>query len=77
MDNSKARARRYSDLIYKTKTLRKDNLVTQNEMSERLGIAQCKISAYENGKISPKLDLYLQYLDELGYTIDIKPKEGA
>ena len=49
--------------------------VTQTEMAEMLKIGQDKISNYEKGKISPRLDVYLKYLDYLGYSLQIVKKD--
>ncbi|MBR5386927.1 MAG: helix-turn-helix transcriptional regulator [Clostridiales bacterium] len=44
-------------------------------MAEMLKIGQDKISNYEKGKISPRLDVYLKYLDYLGYSLQIVKKD--
>jgi DNA-binding XRE family transcriptional regulator len=65
----------YYELISQSKDLRVENNVTQTEMAEMLKIGQYKISNYEKGKISPRLDVYLKYLDYLGYSLQIVKKD--
>jgi DNA-binding XRE family transcriptional regulator len=65
----------YYELISQSKDLRVENNVTQTEMAEMLKIGQDKISNYEKGKISPRLDVYLKYLDYLGYSLQIVKKD--
>lgn len=64
----------YYELLSQSKDLRVENNVTQTEMAEMLKIGQDKISNYEKGKISPRLDVYLKYLDYLGYSLQIVKK---
>jgi len=63
------------ELLSQSKDLRVENNVTQTEMAEMLKIGQDKISNYEKGKISPRLDVYLKYLDYLGYSLQIVKKD--
>ena len=65
----------YYELLSQSKDLRVENNVTQTEMAEMLKIGQDKISNYEKGKISPRLDVYLKYLDYLGYSLQIVKKD--
>ena len=65
----------YYELLSQSKDLRVENNVTQTEMAEMLKIGQDKISNYEKGKISPRLDVYLKYLDYLGYSLHIVKKD--
>ena len=65
----------YYELLSQSKDLRLENNVTQTEMAEMLKIGQDKISNYEKGKISPRLDVYLKYLDYLGYSLQIVKKD--
>ena len=57
------------------KELRKEKGISQAEMAKLIGVNQDKISNYESGKISPRVDVYMKYLDALGYTIQITPKK--
>ena len=65
----------YYELLSQSKDLRVENNVTQTEMADMLKIGQDKISNYEKGKISPRLDVYLKYLDYLGYSLQIVKKD--
>ena len=65
----------YYELLSQSKDLRVENNVTQTELAEMLKIGQDKISNYEKGKISPRLDVYLKYLDYLGYSLQIVKKD--
>ncbi len=65
----------YYELLSQSKDLRVENNVTQTEMAEMLKIGQDKISNYEKGKISPRLDVFLKYLDYLGYSLQIVKKD--
>ena len=66
----------YMDLIMLSNEVRQSSGITQTQIAKVLGVNQDKISNYESGKVSPRLDLYLRYLDALGYTLKIVPKEG-
>ncbi len=48
--------------------LREENRLTQAEMSERLGVAPSSYSAYEGGRIIPKIDFLMRACHEFGVT---------
>lgn len=75
MDSSAVRHESYYMLLGESKEIRQKSGISQTKIAQDLGITQDKISNYESGKISPRLDVYLRYLDLLGYTLKIVPKE--
>lgn len=56
-------------LLRKGRALRVIQGLSQTEMGERLGILQSQVSKIETGHRIPDLVLYLNYLNELGYTL--------
>ncbi len=59
----------------KLKNLRKEEKVTQKDVSEILGVNQQSISRLENDEeTSPSLSKIIAYLSAFGYELDIKPK---
>lgn len=64
----------YPELVAQSKKARIDEGISQKEIAQSLGINQDKISNYESGKVSPRLDLFVRYLDVMGYTIKIVKK---
>jgi len=50
--------------------MRKANLLTQLELSEKLGLRRATISTYERGDNTPKLDTLLKMRDLFGISID-------
>ena len=64
----------YPELVAQSKKARIDEGISQKEIAQTLGINQDKITNYESGKVSPRLDLFVRYLDVLGYTIKIVKK---
>ncbi len=64
----------YPELVAQSKKARIDEGISQKEIAKTLGINQDKISNYESGKVSPRLDLFVRYLDVMGYTIKIVKK---
>ena len=64
----------YNDLVGILKVARIEKGISQSKLAHDLGITQDKISNYESGKVSPRLDLFVRYLDALGYTIKIVKK---
>lgn len=64
----------YPELVAQSKKARIDEGISQKEIAQTLGINQDKISNYESGKVSPRLDLFVRYLDVMGYTIKIVKK---
>lgn len=74
-DSSTVRHESYYMLLGESKEMRQKSGISQTKIAQDLGITQDKISNYESGKISPRLDVYLRYLDLLGYTLKIVPKE--
>lgn len=51
--------------------LRKENNLTQNEMSKIVGIPQSNISRFESGKIDPSLSFIQKIVNKLGYRIHV------
>lgn len=74
-DSTSNRHKAYYDLLVAAKDMRLKSGISQSQIAKMLGMNQDKISNYELGKISPRLDVYLRYLDLLGYTLKIVPKE--
>ena len=66
----------YPELVAEGKETRIKEGITQIEIAQKLGINQDKISNYESGKVSPRLDLFVRYLDAMGYTIKIVKKRA-
>jgi len=50
--------------------MRKANLLTQLQLSEKLGLRRATISTYERGDNTPKLDTLLKMRDLFGISID-------
>lgn len=73
--STEGRLNAYYELLLQSKDLRVASKITQIDMAEKLKVGQDKISNYEKGKISPRLDVYLKYLDCLGYTLQIVKKD--
>lgn len=59
------------DLLLKLSKIRKDNHITQKELSSRTGIPQNKISSYENLRIFPRLDTVIKILSALNAKLKI------
>lgn len=59
------------DLLLKLSKIRKDNHITQKELSSRTGIPQNKISNYENLRIFPRLDTVIKILSALNAKLKI------
>lgn len=75
-DSTSNRHKAYYDLLVAAKDMRLKSGISQSQIAKMLGMNQDKISNYESGKISPRLDVYLRYLEALGYTLKIIPKGG-
>lgn len=52
------------------KQLRKDNGLTQTELSKKLNIGQTTIAAYENGTHDPQIFSLIAYADFFGCSVD-------
>lgn len=76
-DSTSNRHKAYYDLLVAAKDMRLKSGISQSQIAKMLGMNQDKISNYESGKISPRLDVYLRYLEALGYTLKIIPKGGG
>lgn len=55
------------EVHFNLKSIRLDKNVTQVELSEKTGISQQNISAYEKGKNIPLIDSAAKLADALGY----------
>lgn len=56
---------------------RKRSGMSQLEVARRSGIAQSVISDYERGKREPGANTYLQLLEILGFTLDLRARRRA
>ncbi len=64
------------DFRKKLKQIRKAQQITQQTMSQELGVNQQAISRFESDEdTSPSLDKVIAYCNALGYELDLKPKE--
>ena len=52
------------------KLIRKDRGYTQKKLSELSGVSQGKISEYENGMTTPRIDAAAKLASALGITLD-------
>lgn len=59
------------ELLRAAKAMRVYRGISQDEMGKRLGLAQCQISNIETGKRIPRLDTYVQYLNEAGCMLQV------
>ena len=63
------------ELGEKIKLLRKEKNLTQQELANKAGISRQTLSHLENGKIGTvSIRVLIVILNELGYELDIKPK---
>jgi len=65
----------YQEFGKKLAFLRKEQKISQEQLSKDLGISRATISAFENGR-SPDVGLkkILQIIDSLGYELTLKEK---
>lgn len=59
-----------NDIIILIKTIRKNRLLTQKEMSEKLNISQTQYNFYESGKSEMTITTFLKILEILNITIN-------
>ena len=52
------------------KSLRTENGMNQSEFSEKIGITQSTLSSYENGNVSPSLDVLITIAKEFNVSLD-------
>ena len=64
----------YKELGQAITKLRKEQHISQKQLSENIGISRATLSSFENGKgVDIGLRKVLQIIDYLGYKLDLKP----
>lgn len=58
------------------KKLREDELLTQKELSKKIGMWQGELSKYENDKMSPSISTLEKILKAMGYKLLINVGEN-
>ena len=66
-----------ADLIKTFKNLRKENDLTQKQVSENTGVSVITVYTWEAGQRQPTLDNFEKVLNKMGYELSIKPLEVA
>lgn len=64
-------------IIRATIVARKNNKVSQTELSQKTGIKQPVIARFEKGAHSPNLNTVLRILKPLGYTLKVVPIQNS
>jgi len=64
-----------ADLIKTFKNLRKENDLTQKQVSENTGVSVITVYTWEAGQRQPTLDNFEKVLNKMGYELSIKPLE--
>lgn len=72
-DEQEAEIKLEMDLIKATIEARKNNKLTQRELSKKTGIKQPTIARIERGINSPQTSTLIKLLYPLGYTIKVVP----
>ncbi len=60
------------DIIQQYKDCRKNQRITQTELSERTGISQPNITRFESGKYNPSLEMMVKIASALGMKLQIE-----
>ena len=66
-----------ADLIKTFKDLRRENQLTQKQVSENTGVSVITVYTWEAGQRQPTLDNFEKVLNNMGYELSIKPLEVA
>lgn len=62
-----------SEIIQATVEARKNEQITQEELSQKTGLKQSAIARVEKGLHSPSVNTLLKILNPLGYTLQVVP----
>ena len=62
-----------SEIIQATIEARKNQRITQTEISKKSGLPQSVIARVESGTHSPTMQTMLKYLHAIGYTLKVVP----
>ncbi|MGM0526581.1 MAG: helix-turn-helix domain-containing protein [Pseudomonadota bacterium] len=54
---------------------RKQNNLTQQQVSQATGIHKSTLSEIENGRFSGSLDIFMRYIEYLGFELDITQRQ--
>ena len=54
------------------KQLRKDKGLSQDRLGKKVGVTGKAICSYENGHISPSIEIFFKIIFVCGYSLDIK-----
>ena len=65
------------DIIKTFKDLRRENELTQKQVSENTGVSVITVYTWEAGQRQPTLDNFEKVLNKMGYELSIKPLEVA
>lgn len=60
----------YDIIKINLKTLRTDNSMTQQELSDKIGIPRANLARYETGENIPPLDIILKYANFFEISLD-------
>lgn len=63
------------NIIEQARKIRMDSGITQQDVAERMGIAQTAVSRLEIGAHSPSLDMVERYAEAVGCRLKIEKKE--
>lgn len=66
-----------ADIIKTFKDLRRENELTQKQVSENTGVSVITVYTWEAGQRQPTLDNFEKVLNKMGYELSIKPLEAA
>ena len=51
--------------------------MTQQDISDKLGLSRATIAKYETGAISPTIDRLIDIMDAMGFRVDILIQKAA
>lgn len=54
------------------KILRKNKKMSQRRLGLKIGVSDKTVWAYENGRVTPPIEMFFKLLDACGYTLEIK-----
>ena len=66
-----------ADIIKIFKDLRRENQLTQKQVSENTGVSVITVYTWEAGQRQPTLDNFEKVLNNMGYELSIKPLEAV
>lgn len=64
-------------IIEATINARKNNKISQEKLSQKIGLKQSAIARIESGTHSPSLSTLIKILTPLGYTLKVVPKNKS